>query len=88
MPVPVSHASIFVCGAAAYLRPIGVIRRLLAVYVYSFGVEIDSCRPVVGSKSFIPFILEGNRFLSGHGERDQGIVSLGFGWYAGGIAEI
>jgi hypothetical protein len=34
----------------------------------------------VGSESFVTFILEGNRFLSGHGERDRGIVSLGFWW--------
>jgi len=41
----------------------------------------------VSSKSFVAFILEGNRFLGGHGERDRGIVSLEFWQYAGTRAE-
>lgn len=57
-------------GAAAYLGSIGVICWLFWVQIYSLGVEIYSCRPVVRSESFVTLILEGNSFFSGHGEKN------------------
>lgn len=53
------------CSPSTYLRPVGIICRLLVVQLYGLGVEINSGRPVVRSKGFVAIVLEGDSLLLG-----------------------
>jgi hypothetical protein len=62
-----------------YLCSIRVVCRLFIIQTYCLGVEIDSCRPVMGSECFVAFILEGNRLHLGGGHFEIGSRYLELG---------